>query len=563
MITRRRAPLLAGALLVVVALVAGIVTLLGVAPWQPDSSAGAGPVPQFVEDTAVSGLAFTYDGPFPYAVGGGVAVFDCNDDGFEDLYIAGGDGRAALFRNASTSGGELRFERVPSATTDLTAVNGAYPIDIDGDGQVDLVTLRNGENVVLRGLGNCRFERANDAWDLDGGGQQTEAFSATWEGGATWPTLAFGNYANPGSHDPATWCETNELVRPRLRTSLSPGFGAPTPLEPSFCALSMLFSDWDGSGRMDLRISNDEHYYDQRLGGEQLWRIDPAGGAPRLYTADEGWALVQIQGMGIASQDLTGDGLPEVYLTSQAASRLQTLESGPSRPAYRDIGALRGVNVAQPYAGDDLHLPSTAWHPEFADVNNDGLLDLFVSKGNVTTQPDYAIQDPSNLLLGQPDGTFREAAEAAGIMEFDRGRGAALADFNLEGSLDLVEVSYGAPVRLWRNAGPGTGTAASSARWLALRVGQPGPNADAIGAVVEVRSGQHVERRELTIGGGHAGGQLGWLHFGVGSAVAAQIRVTWPDGAATDWQEVSSNAFYVLDRGGAPLLWAPIGGGAE
>jgi hypothetical protein len=561
-ITPRRAPLLAGTA-VVVALVAGVVTLLGVAPWQPASSAGAGPVPHFIEDTATSGLAFTYDGPFPYAVGGGIAAFDCNDDGFEDLYIAGGDGRAALFRNASTAGGELRFERIRSASTDLTAVNGAYPIDIDGDGQLDLVALRNGENVILRGLGHCVFQRANAAWDLDGGAEQTEAFSATWEAGATWPTLAFGNHADPGSHDPATWCGTSELVRPRLRTSIVPGFGAPTPLEPGFCAGSMLFSDWDGSGRMDLRVSNDEHYYDRQAGGEQLWRMNPAGGAPRLYTAGEGWALVQIRGMGIASQDLTGDGLPEVYLASQAASRLQTLESGPSRPAYRDIGALRGVNVAQPYAGDDLRLPSTAWHPEFADVNNDGLLDLFVSKGNVTTQSDYAIQDPSNLLLGQPDGTFREAAEEAGITEFDRGRGAALVDFNMDGDLDLVEVSYGAPVRLWRNAGPASGGAASSARWLALRVGQPGPNADAIGAFVEVRSGARVERRELTIGGGHAGGQLGWLHFGVGAAVNVEIRVTWPGSSPGGWQEVSSNAFYVLDRGSPPLVWAPIGGGAE
>ena len=67
-------------------------------------------------------------------------------------------------------------------------------------------------------------------------------------------------------------------------------------------------------------------------------------------------------------------------------------------------------------------LPSTAWHPEFEDVNNDGFVDLFVSKGNVEAQPDYATRDPSNLLIGQPDGTFVEGAEAAGIVDFDRAR---------------------------------------------------------------------------------------------------------------------------------------------
>ena len=72
-------------------------------------------------------------------------------------------------------------------------------------------------------------------------------------------------------------------------------------------------------------------------------------------------------------------------------------------------------------------MPSTAWHPEFVDVNNDGFIDLFVSKGNVSAMPDYAQKDPSELLLGQPGGTFVPAAEAAGIVTFDRGRGAAVA----------------------------------------------------------------------------------------------------------------------------------------
>ncbi len=551
--------LLAIAAIALIALVAGTATLLGVAPWQGGAGSAAVPVPHFVDETASSGLAFTSGGEFTYSVGGGVAVFDCNDDGRPDMYIAGGNDRAALFRNDSPTGGDLRFTRLPDSTTDLTGVNGAYPINIDGDGKVDLVVLRNGENVVLRGLGDCRFQRANERWTLDGGTQLTEAFSAMWEAGASWPTLAFGNYVDPTQDDPTRWCEPNELVRP---ASDDQRFDTPAPLNPSYCALSMLFSDWDGSGRMDLRVSNDEHYYPPQLGQEQLWRIAP-GEQPTLYGPGDGWQPVQIQGMGIASQDLTGDGLPEIYLTSQSASRLQTLADGPARPEYRDIGAKLNVNVAQPFAGGE-HLPSTAWHPEFADVNNDGRLDLFVSKGNVTTQPDYAQKDPSNLLLGLPDGTFREAADVAGILSFDRGRGAALADFNLDGWLDLVEVNYGAPVKVWRNEGadnPDGGSAGG--HWLALRVEQQQPNVDAIGAVVEVRSGDQVFRRELTIGGGHAGGQLGWLHVGLGDADSAQVRVTWPGGETTDWGPLSANAFYVLERGDPALLWAPPAGVAD
>src|SRR5262249_59693617 len=140
-------------------------------------------------------------------------------------------------------------------------------------------------------------------------------------------------------------------------------------------------------------------------------------------------------------------------------------------------------------------------------------------------------RDPSDLLLGQPDGTFREAADAAGIVGFDRARGAAVVDLALDGLLDIVVVNYGAPVRVWRNVGAGTSAQPRPmGNWIALKVVQPAPNVDAIGAWVEVRTGERIQRRELTIGGGHAGGQLGWIHFGLGSAATADVRVAWPGG---------------------------------
>ncbi len=522
----------------------------------------AGPAPLFHEETATSGLVQTYDGTFEVAVGGGVAAFDCNDDGRPDLYLAGGDGPAALFVNASPVGGPLRFERRADPATDLAHVTGAYPIDVDSNGRTDLIVLRNGQEVALRGLGDCRFERANEAWRITdplGDRSLTEAFSATWERGRSWPTLAFGNYVDPSLTDAANPCQPNSLLRP---AGAGPGYDPAIKLEPSWCTLSLLFSDWDGSGRRDLRVSNDRHYYPPDNGEEQLWRIDPDA-TPRLYTADEGWVRVQVQGMGIGSYDLTGDGLPEVYLTSQADSKLQTLAAGASQPRYRDIGMQRGVNVTTPFTGGDAR-PSTAWHAEFEDVNDDGFIDLFVSKGNVTADPKFAQRDPSNLLLGQPDGTFREAGDAAGILNFDRARGAVLTDLDLDGRLDLVLVNYGAPVRVWRNAGPATGNAAGSgagSNWLGVRLRQPAPNVDAIGARLEARVGDQVQRRELTIGGGHAGGQLGWIHLGLGPAASVEIRVTWPDGEVGSWIHVDANRYVTVDRGaGAAVRWLPSTG---
>lgn len=549
----RRAVALVAAGLALVIVVTALIAAGGVL--RPGSLARApalGP-PHFVEVSHAAGIDHVNDGGSSTFVGGGVAVFDCNGDGKPDLYVSGGDRPAALYRNDSTVGGALRFTQLHDPLTDVTKVTGAYPIDIDGDGKVDLMVLRVGGVDLLRGLGGCRFERANARWSFDAGTGWATAFSATWEGGATLPTIALGRYRKlDASGEPILDCAQNALFRPAAGGT---GYGPPTVLTPGYCTLSMLFSDWDRSGRRDLRVTNDRHY--AAAAEEQLWRIAP-GEPPRLYTPADGWVPMQIWGMGIASYDVTGDGLPEIYLTSQADNKLQTLTGSPGRPTYGDIALQRGVTATRPFTGGDV-LPSTAWHPEFADVNNDGYIDLFVSKGNVSAQPDFATRDPSDLFLGQADGTFVEAADQAGVLTFTSGRGAALADFNLDGLLDLVVVNRGDRTLLWQNMGAGTPAAAAPmGGWVALRLSEPGPNRDAIGAWIEVRMGTTVMSREVTIGGGHIGGQLGFIHFGLGAALDADVRVQWPDGEFGPWLHVTANGFYDLERGAsAARPWSP------
>jgi hypothetical protein len=259
---------------------------------------------------------------------------------------------------------------------------------------------------------------------------------------------------------------------------------------------------------------------------------------------------MQIWGMGIASQDLTGDGLPEVLLTSQGDNKLQTLVGGRSSPNYRDIAFERGATAHRPFAGDD-DLPSTAWHAEFEDVNNDSFIDLYIAKGNVEAQTGYAARDPSNLLLGNPDGTFTEGAVEAGLLNFARARGAAVVDLNLDGMLDLVEVNRRENVELWRNLG-------SAGNWLEIELEQPGANRQGIGSWLELDLGGRVISRELTVGGGHAGGQLGWNHFGLGEASSARLRVIWPDGETSPWWRVAANRFLTVTRDQeAPVQWKP------
>jgi hypothetical protein len=428
-------------------------------------------------------------------------------------------------------------------------VTGAYPLDVDSDGISDLMVLRRGGNVLLRGLGDCRFEPANDHFGLDGGNAWTVAFSGTWEGTNSLPTLAFGNYLVPDTYD----CDTSRLVRP---AATGPTYAKPTVLAPGYCTLSMLFSDWGRTGHRDLRVSNDRHYY--ATGEEQLWQVT-LGAEPREYTEADGWRPLEVWGMGIASQDVTGDGIPEVFLSSQGDNKLQTLEpGGVSTPTYHDIALRRGVTVQRPFTGGDV-LPSTAWHPEFGDVNNDGFLDLFVAKGNVDAQIDNASRDPSNLLIGRADGTFTEGAEAAGIVRYDKSRGAAVADFNMDGLLDLVIVDRAANIQLWRNVGSGNAQQSTPmGHWLSVALRETAPNVNAVGAWLEVKIGDRVISREVTVGGGHASGELGWLHTGLGAFTEAQVRVQWPSGEVGPWMTVGADQFVTINRGAAaPAPWTP------
>ena len=547
-LTRRSGAIVAGVAVAAIVAAAG-----GYAFIQAQSGGPSSETLSFVDETASAGIDQTYDGAAMFDTGGGVAVFDCNGDGKPDIYMAGGTNPATLYRNVSPIGGALRFTAVHDPTTDLTGVTGAYPIDIDSDGNPDLVVLKAGGNVVLRGLGGCRFENANDTWGIDGGHGLSIAFSATWEGTNQLPTMAFGRFRKLDSDGSLSLdCDSPFLLRPGATGTR---YAAAISLEPGYCPLSMLFSDWSGTGERDLRVANDRNYY---IGGqEQLWQIAP-GEAPRLYTASDGWMTVQIQGMGIAGYDLSGDGRPDYFLTSQADNRLQELTGGPGRPTYHDIAFKMGVTSARPGVGDDV-LPSTSWHPEFQDLNNDGFIDLLITKGNPSVVPEYAKRDPSALFLGQSDGSFVDRAGASGIVDYDRGRGAAVADFNLDGQLDIVEMFYQAPAKLWRNVGTGSAVSPTpTGHWLGVKLSEPSRNVDAIGAWIEVQAGGKTFRRELTVGGGHASGELGWIHFGLGSATSAQVRVKWPDGTVGPWLPATADTFLVVTKGATEVSpWKP------
>ncbi len=482
--------------------------------------------PRFVDRAAALPVSHEYLGGWAHFVGGGVALFDCDGDERTDLFAAGGEAPATLLVNASEPGGTIRFE--PGEMGGLAGVTGAYPLDFDGDAIVDLMVLRNGPNVALRGHGDCTFSDATAAWGLRAGEEWSTAFAATWEGDAALPTLAIGNYVDADDPEgPFGTCDTNWLIRPDGRR-----YGDPVPLEPGFCPLSMLISDWRRDGRPMLRFSNDRQYY-IKDGYEQMWSLDPL----RELGPEDGWDPLMLWGMGIASRDLTGDGLPEVFLTSMGDQMLMTNDG----ERFETVPYETGTFAQRPFTGGDGR-PSTGWHAEFADVDNDTRPDLFIAKGNVDQMPGLAMADPNNLLMQQADGTFAERADVAGIATTERSRGAGFADLNGDGRLDLVVVNRRAPLEVWQNATEGTGN------WLAVDPRQDGPNAYAVGAFVELRVGDLVQTQERTVGGGHVSGSLVPLHFGLGDAEGAELRVTWPDGTMSPWQLVAAGTVHRVNR---------------
>jgi len=500
-----------------------VICLLPLLPLLP-TVAMAGPV--FQDRAAALPVEHVYSGGWEHFVGGGVAVFDCNGDTLPEIFAAGGENPARLFVNRSDIGGDLAFGlgEVPN----ITAVTGAYPLDIDSDGFLDLAVLRVGANILLRGGPECSFTDATAEWGFETADRWSTSFSATWEPFQDWPTLAVGNYVDRNDPDgPFEACDTNLIYRPDTE-----GYAPPTRLEPGFCALSMLFSDFSRRGRADLRISNDRHYY-VRGGTEQMWRPDTG----RFLGKQDGWQPISIWGMGIASQDLNGDLRPDVMLTSMGDQLLQFA----GRAGFENAPFATGATAHRPFLGDDGR-PSTGWHAAFGDVDNDGISDIFIAKGNVDQMPGNAMEDPNNLLMGRPDGTYAEAGEEAGIATVERSRGAGLVDMNGDGRLDLVVMNRRAAMELWQNV-------SEAGNYVSVELRQTGANRRAVGAWVELRMGDGTVRTlERTVGGGHASGAAAPLHFGLGADTLAQIRVIWPDGVMSDWRPVSAGKTVTVNR---------------
>ena len=265
-------------------------------------------VPLF-EDLSNNLPQHSYSGEWNHFVGGGVAVMDCNNDALPDIFAAGGTSPSKLFVN------EANFKFSQKHIPEITGSTGAYPIDINADGYMDLFVLQLGPNILLKGGPDCSFSDATEEFNIPDTSQWSTAFTAWWQNDGL-PFMAVGNYVDLNDpKGPFFACDTHQILEPKGNIYKS------NKLEPGFCSLSMLTAK-DASGEMRLRISNDRQYY-VRNGYEQMWDLSDQ----RFLTEADGWDKFSIWGMGIASRDITGDGRDEVVLTSMGDQLLRLANS--------------------------------------------------------------------------------------------------------------------------------------------------------------------------------------------------------------------------------------------
>ena len=499
--------------------------------------------------------AFRWEpGPDPAAMmGGGLCWIDYDRDGWLDLYVVntwsngewgrwrGEDGAlpaSRMYRNDAGS-----FEDVTDDVGALveTRGNGCVAADLDRDGWTDLYITTERENVLLWNDDGDRFV---DDVSLD---VPSGAAAFGWHGGAAvgdvdgngWPDLFVAGYADLNRRIPTAtkgFPNTFEPEPDLLFLSDGPVDGgrvafrevaSAVGIEPDGAdyGLGAVFTDLDRDGDLDLYVSHDttpNQLYENRLADDG--RFVEQG--VRAGVGDEG------AGMGVASGDSDGDGLPDLVTTNELDER---------HVVFRNTGGtgLRFTDALVQSGVADFGVGSTGWGTSWLDVDLDGDLDLMAASGAIPIRDLDADQEATLLLENTGDG-FVDASETVGLGAVGPrlGRGLAAADFDNDGDMDIALGTIGGQLTLLRNSGAG-GT------WLEVGTTAPSPG---MVVTVELDDGTLL-RRELLVGSSYLSSEDPRLHFGLGGADrAARVTVTWPGGDVTTYDDVEADQLLIVEE---------------
>lgn len=518
-------------------------------------------------------------------MGGGVALFDCDNDGKLDIvavtgstveqYLHGGDLMVTLYHQDTQAGGPLHFTdvTVASGLTTRGWGMGVAVGDYDNDGLPDLYVTGYGHNVLYHNLGGCRFEDVTAQKKVAAGG-----FSV----GAAW-----ADYDRDGKLD----LFVSRYVDTDLRHLPKPGDksfqyqGLPMEVPVLNGETDFLFRNTGGGAFEDVSQKAGVANPDKRLGMGVVWGDYDHDGWPDLFVNnDMGPNFLYhnkhdgtFEEVGLLSGTaLSAEGRSMGNMAADFADydRNGTLDLAVTRYGYQPMSLYRNEGnqgfTDQAYAAG-LGRPGAqlvSWGAGFADFDNDGWPDFFVANGNVSSLVDklpheLKYREPIQLFRNQRNGTFIETADAAGLNDgpLESRRGAAFGDINNDGNVDVVVYNEDGPPSLFLNE-----TANNNHRVVFRLVGKKS-NRAGIGARVTVTAGKLAEIDEVRGGGSYLSSNDQRLHFGLGpETVIKSVEIEWPSGLSEKLTNVAADNLYTIVEGEGikkTIKLNPSGSGAE
>ena len=232
--------------------------------------------------------------------------------------------------------------------------------------------------------------------------------------------------------------------------------------------------------------------------------------------------------MGADFRDYDNDGLPDITYAALA---------GETFPLFHNEGKAWFRDATYRSRMGPLSNKRSGWSPGLFDFNNDGWKDLFVSGAHVndTVEVFEAAQYrlPNAIFANAGDGTFRDVSPDAGADFQLPGvhRGAAFADFNNDGKIDVAVNLIGSRAELWENVSP------EQNNWIDVKLTGTRSNRDGIGARVRIAGQENL----MTANVGYASSSRVPVHFGLGKAAQADIEIIWPSGTTQVVKGVRTN----------------------